>query len=115
MDKNAALDAFAALGQGTRLDVFRLLVTAGQTGMSAGDIGDTLAVRQNTMSAHLGVLARAGLIHSRREGRGIRYFADFGGMGRLVTFLLEDCCGGRPDLCRPILDELAVCAPPERS
>lgn len=107
MEKNQALDAFAALSQATRLDVFRLLVTAGETGMSAGDISETLGVRQNTMSANLSVLSRAGLIRSRREGRSIRYFADMDGMRGLLAFLMEDCCGGRPELCQPVINELA--------
>ncbi len=107
MEKNDALDAFAALGQSTRLDVFRLLVKVGGAGMSAGDISNALGVRQNTMSANLSILARAGLIHSEREGRNIRYFADMGGMRGLLAFLMEDCCGGRPDLCQPIINELA--------
>ena len=107
MDKNSALDAFAALSQSTRLDVVRLLIKAGKAGISAGDISDTLGVRQNTMSANLGVLARSGLIRSAREGRSIRYFADMDGMRGLLAFLMEDCCGGRPELCRPIIDELA--------
>lgn len=107
MDNIKALDAFAALSQSTRLDVFRLLIKAGQVGMSAGSIGDTLDVRQNTMSANLSVLARAGLIRSEREGRSIRYFADMDGMRGLLAFLLEDCCGGRSDLCQPIINEIA--------
>ncbi len=74
--------------------------------MSAGDISDTLNVRQNTMSANLSVLARSGLIRSQREGRTIRYFADMDGMRGLLGFLMEDCCGGRPELCQPVLNEL---------
>ncbi|WP_341224171.1 helix-turn-helix domain-containing protein [Loktanella salsilacus] len=107
MDKENALDAFAALSQATRLDVFRLLIKAGDAGMSAGDISDTLKVRQNTMSANLSILARAGLIRSTREGRSIRYFADMDGMRGLLAFLMEDCCGGRPDLCQPVIYEIA--------
>ncbi|SEK53035.1 ArsR/SmtB family transcription factor [Pacificibacter marinus] len=110
MDKNNALTAFSALSQETRLDVFRLLVKAGETGMSAGDIGDTLGVRQNTMSANLAILARSGLIRSKREGRSIRYLADMDGMRGLLAFLMEDCCGGQPELCQPVINELAcVC------
>ena len=107
MDKNHALDAFAALSQSTRLDVFRLLITAGEVGMSAGDISETLGVRQNTMSTNLAILARSGLIRSTREGRRIRYFADMDGMRGLLAFLMEDCCGGRPELCQPVINELA--------
>jgi DNA-binding transcriptional ArsR family regulator len=107
MDKNHALDAFAALSQSTRLDVFRLLIKAGEAGITAGDISDTLGVRQNTMSANLSVLARAGLIRNEREGRSIRYFADMDGMRGLLAFIMEDCCGGRPELCQLVIDELA--------
>jgi len=107
MDEIQALDAFNALSQSTRLDVFRLLIKAGETGMSAGEIGDTLGVRQNTMSANLSILTRSGLIRNEREGRNIRYFADMEGMRGLLAFLLEDCCGGRPELCQPVINELA--------
>lgn len=107
MDNIKALDAFAALSQSTRLDVFRLLIKAGHVGMSAGSISDALKVRQNTMSANLSVLARAGLIRSEREGRSIRYFADMDGMRGLLAFLLEDCCGGRAELCQPIINQIA--------
>lgn len=114
MDKSRALDAFGALGQSTRLDVFRLLIKAGAAGMSAGKISDTLGVRQNTMSANLAILARSGLIRSEREGRNIRYFADMDGMRGLLAFLMEDCCGGCPDLCQPVINEIA-CACPQTS
>lgn len=107
MDKTQALDAFAALGQATRLDVFRLLIKTGDAGLSAGEIGDALGVRQNTMSANLAILARSGLIRNAREGRSIRYFADMDGMRGLLAFLMEDCCGGRPAMCQPVINELA--------
>lgn len=107
MDKLNALKAFAALSQPTRLDVFRLLVRAGAEGMPAGDIGAALDVRQNTMSANLSILLNAGLIRNQRDGRSIRYHADMNGMRGLLAFLMEDCCGGAPERCQPVLDELA--------
>ena len=107
MDKKNALDAFSALSQSTRLDVFRLLVKAGDEGMFAGQISDALNVRQNTMSANLSILTQSGLIRNEREGRSIRYFADVDGMRGLLAFLMEDCCGGRPELCQPVIDEIA--------
>lgn len=75
--------------------------------MSAGDISDTLEVRQNTMSTNLNILSRAKLIRNKREGRSIRYFADMDGMRGLLAFLMEDCCGGHPELCQPVINELA--------
>ena len=107
MEKTRALDAFAALSQPSRLDAFRLLVKAGGAGMSAGEVGEALGARQNTMSTNLSILVRAGLIRSVREGRSIRYFADMDGMRGLLAFLMEDCCGGRPELCGPVIDQLA--------
>jgi len=107
MDNSQAIAAFAALAQPTRLDVFRLLVKAGGTGMSAGGIGEALGVKQNTMSANLAVLARSGLVRNEREGRTIRYHADIDGIRALLGFLMEDCCGGRAELCQPLIDEIA--------
>ena len=108
MDSPAALAAFGALSQPTRLAVFRLLVRAGRTGMTAGEIAAALDARQNTMSANLAILTGAGLLRNAREGRSIRYFADMEGARGLVAFLIEDCCGGRPELCQPLIDEIAT-------
>ncbi len=107
MDKSNALSVFAALSQPTRLDVFRLLVKAGEDGMLSGEIGEKLDVRQNTMSANLTVLLNAGLVRNERHGRTIRYFTDFDTMRGLLAFLMEDCCGGRTEICQPVIDEIA--------
>jgi len=104
MDKKLALLALAALGQETRLDVFRLLVKAGPDGLPAGEIGERLGTVQNTTSAHLKVLTHAGLIRAERDGRTIRYAADMTGFRDLLAFLMEDCCNGSPDLCRPVIE-----------
>ena len=104
MDKKAALAALAALGQETRLEVFRLLVQVGEQGVPAGEIASQLGTVQNTMSAHLKVLGHAGLVRAERDGRTIRYIADMTGFRDLLAFLMEDCCGGRPELCRPVID-----------
>lgn len=110
MDKTDALSAFSALSQSTRLDVFGLLIKAGEKGMLAGEISEMLDVRQNTMSANLSILAQSGLIRNERQGRSIRYFADMEEVRGLLAFLMEDCCGGRPELCQPVIDEIAfVC------
>lgn len=106
MDKLDALSAFSALSQPTRLDAFRLLIEAGEGGLAAGDIAEKLDVRQNTLSANLSVLLNAGLVTNQREGRVIRYFADTQGLRGLLGFLLNDCCGGQPDLCNPLIDAL---------
>ncbi len=107
MDKIEPTSAFAALSQQTRLDVFRLLIKAGSEGLLAGELADLLDVKQNTMSANLTVLLNAGLVRNERQGRSIRYFAGFGALRALLAFLMEDCCGGQPELCQPIIDEIA--------
>lgn len=104
MDKISALAALAALGQETRLDIFRLLVQAGPDGIAAGDVSARLGAVQNTVSAHLKTLAQAGLIRAEREGRSVRYTADMTGFRDLLAFLMEDCCNGAPELCRPVID-----------
>jgi ArsR family transcriptional regulator len=109
MDKNRALNALSALGQDTRLDAFRLLVKAGAQGMAAGEIAEALKVRQNTLSNNLSILLNAGLVRNEREGRSVRYFADFDGVRGLLAFLMEDCCAGKPELCQPAIDQI-TCA-----
>ena len=107
MDKADSIQALAALAHETRMDVFRLLIKQGPEGMAAGDIGERLGVKQNTMSVNLAVLNRAGLIRAQRDGRSVIYAADFEGVRGLLAFLMEDCCGGNPHLCQPVLDEIA--------
>lgn len=107
MDVLSATQAFSALSQSVRLDAYRLLIKAGEDGLQAGEISDQLGVRQNTMSANLAVLLHAGLVRNVREGRSIRYFADYRTTRHLLAFLMEDCCGGKPELCQPIINEIA--------
>ena len=99
MEGKEAVRAFSALAQDTRLKVFRLLVKAGPSGLAAGDIAEQLGVRPPTLSHHLGLLERSGLARSWRVERHIFYAAHIEGTRRLLTFLTEDCCQGRPELC----------------
>ncbi len=101
METEAAILSFAALAQSTRLDVFRLLVKHEPEGLAAGEIAKALAVPQNTMSSHLAILARAGLALAERKSRSIMYRANLARLNGVVAFLMEDCCGGRADLCAP--------------
>lgn len=102
MEADEAIGAFAALAQPTRLTVFRLLVQSGPEGINAGDIAAAVGVQPSTLSHHLGELERAGLAVSRRDGRQVFYAADYAGTRRLLGFLMEDCCRGRPEICEAL-------------
>lgn len=99
MEQKTAIDALGALAQDTRLTVFRLLVRQGPNGLNAGEIAERLGVTASTLSHHLANLERAGLLRSWRVQRQIFYAADFEGMRKLLAFLMEDCCQGRPEFC----------------
>jgi DNA-binding transcriptional ArsR family regulator len=92
--KTEAVEALGALAQEHRLDLFRLLVQAGRSGMSAGRIADRLGVPNSSLSFHLAQLQKAGLIAQRRDGRSLIYTADYAAMDRLVAYLMENCCAG---------------------
>ncbi|MBN9022489.1 MAG: helix-turn-helix transcriptional regulator [Rhizobiales bacterium] len=94
MEKIAAVASLSALAQGTRLDIFRLLVRAGREGRAVGDIGERLDLPSATLSFHLGQLKHAGLITFRREGRSLIYTANFAAMDGLIAYLMENCCAG---------------------
>jgi DNA-binding transcriptional ArsR family regulator len=102
MEKAHAVAALAALAQGNRLDVFRLLVQAGREGMSAGSIAATLKLAPNALTFHFDRLREAGLVTVKREGRSMIYAAQFETMSALLDYLTENCCGGEPEKCRPI-------------
>ena len=104
MDKTLACNALSSLAHETRLDAFRLLIKAGSPGIPAGQIAESLDVVQNTMSSHLSILARAQLIEKTRDGRVIRYHANYDHMRELLVYLLEDCCRGNSEICLPIAE-----------
>jgi len=106
MEKAAVLGALGALAQETRLDIFRLLVQRGPEGMPAGEIGARLRQPSTTMSFHLNQLRFAGLVSSRRQSRSIIYCANFRAMTDLLGYLMENCCGGRLELCSPTVTAL---------
>lgn len=99
MEMTEAATAFAALSQETRLELIRLLIAQGASGMPAGDIAGRLSVPPSTLSFHLAALERAGLTQSTRQGRQIVYAVRFAGLRQLLGYLTEACCAGQPDLC----------------
>jgi len=115
MDKEDAILALAALAQPTRLDCFQLLVSHEPEGLAAGEVARRLAVPHNTMSTHLAILTRAGLIRAERHSRSITYRASLDRFRALATYLLKDCCGGRPEVCAPLISDLALCCSSEEA
>jgi ArsR family transcriptional regulator, arsenate/arsenite/antimonite-responsive transcriptional repressor len=113
MDETQTIAAMGALAQATRLDTFRLLVKQEPEGVPAGELARLIGAPQNTMSAHLAVLARARLARGERRSRSIVYRADLGRFRALTQFLLEDCCGGHPEACAPLLAGPARACPPK--
>lgn len=105
MEVKSAVAALTALAQESRLRAFRLLVPAGTEGLAAGEIAEQLGVPPATLTFHLKELSHAGLIDSRREGRSIRYAIRAEAVCELLSYLLEDCCNGRPELCGGIAIE----------
>jgi DNA-binding transcriptional ArsR family regulator len=114
METQAALNGLSALAQEGRLAVFRLLVKAGPDGLAAGEIARKTDTAPNTLSAQLLLLANAGLVRARRDGRSIIYSADYDRMSALLLFLTEDCCGGRTEICAPLMQAVSRCCPPAR-
>jgi ArsR family transcriptional regulator len=111
MEMEEAILALAALAQPTRLDAFRLIVRHAPEGLPAGEIARALAVPHNTLSTHLAVLTRAGLIAPERQSRVISYRAELDRFRALVAYLVKDCCGGRPEVCAPLVGVLSACQP----
>ena len=108
-----AVQSLGALAQESRLSIFRLLVAAGPEGMAAGSIGEKLELPPATLSFHLAGLTRAGLAQSRQDGRFVIYSADSEGMGRLLAYLTEDCCGGKA--CVPVPIQFVTTKPRKRA
>jgi ArsR family transcriptional regulator, arsenate/arsenite/antimonite-responsive transcriptional repressor len=109
MKMKLAVQSLASLAHEHRLAAFRLLVRAGPDGLAAGEIAANLGLPPSSLSFHLSALESAGLVVSSRAGRFIHYRVEPRAVRRLMEFLTEDCCAGRPELC-PELG--AGCAPP---
>ena len=108
MKTSEAVGALAALAQDTRLDVFRLLVQQGASGLAAGEIAEHLDVAPATLSFHLKELSHANLVTARQDGRFVFYAANFANMTRLLAFLTDNCCAADGGACAP---GAAACTP----
>lgn len=104
MNEKEALAALSALAGATRLRVLRLLVRAAPDGLTAGEISAATEATPSRASFHLASLAKAGLVTQRRDGRQITYQVDFATVGRLLGYILTDCCQNNPTV-------LSCCTP----
>lgn len=105
MKKGKVLDALGALSHGKRLDIVRLLVPCGDTGLTAGEIGAKLNMPASGLSFHLSALEQAGLLTSHRQSRNVIYKVEHQRIGRIFSYLLNDCCGGHPKICEGTLPD----------
>lgn len=103
MNEATAISAFSALASEPRIRIVRALVKAAPNGLAAGDLAEAIGAPASSTSFHLSALERAGLLTSRRESRSIVYQASLHSIRELVLFLLEDCCGGQPDICSSVI------------
>ncbi|KQW73468.1 ArsR family transcriptional regulator [Phenylobacterium sp. Root77] len=109
MEMKSAVTSLAALAHEGRLAAFRLLVQAGGEGLAAGELARRLDMLPNTLSANLNILSHAGLVVAQRDGRSMIYRAQYDAMRDLLGFLVEDCCGGSPEICAPLMKVASDC------
>jgi DNA-binding transcriptional ArsR family regulator len=113
LSEDQAISALAALAQATRLAIYKLLIKHEPVGITAGVIAETIGAPHNTLSSHLAILVRAGLLRATREGRTIIYRSNVKGMQSLIQFLVNDCCDGHPELCNLLAGAAqGSCCPP---
>ncbi|HFQ14927.1 MAG TPA: ArsR family transcriptional regulator [Rhodobacteraceae bacterium] len=104
MEQVRVLQALSALSNATRLEIVRLLVPLGDGGLAAGEIAARLGISASALSFHLSALEQAGLLVSKKVSRKVIYRADHGQLGRVIAYLLNDCCAAHPkvrDRCQP--------------
>lgn len=104
MEIQQAVTALAALAHPMRLQIFRALVVAGPDGLNPGLLAEQLQLPAATLSFHLKELSHAGLADAERDGRFLRYRAQYAQMDALMGFLTENCCAGS-----------TTCSPRQRS
>jgi DNA-binding transcriptional ArsR family regulator len=115
MEDKTAVQALAALANEHRLRIFRTLVAVGPSGLHAGALAERLGIGATSLSFHLKELDRAGLLVSTRQGRNIVYAVQIEGIRELLTFLTEDCCQGRPELCGAAFSPEDICETSQNS
>ncbi|WP_407792297.1 ArsR/SmtB family transcription factor [Pigmentiphaga litoralis] len=103
MEMKTAARALTAIGNESRLLVYRMLIEAGPAGLPAGKLAELARMPPSSLSFHLKELVHADLLESRQEGRFVIYAAKYQTMNDLIGFLTENCCGGNP--CMPVAEQ----------
>lgn len=109
MDNKHVIVTLSALAQHTRLEVFRTLIASEPQGLAAGELARRSRAPHNTMSTHLAILSRAGLVTSERQSRNVYYRANLNAFREAMSYLLKDCCAGKPEICAPLIASLMPC------
>jgi DNA-binding transcriptional ArsR family regulator len=99
MKNTDAVQSLLALGQESRLNIFRLIVQRGSEGVTPSDIKESLGIPAATLSFHLKELYQANLILVERQSRNLIYRPHAEQVEALMDFLLFNCCGGQS--CAP--------------
>ena len=107
MNVQEATTILTGLANEMRLKIFRTLVARG--GMPAGELAEALGVAPSNLSFHLKDLHHAGLVSREKKGRQLIYAANIANLNALLGFLVDDCCGGRPDLCIRTIAPVSPC------
>jgi DNA-binding transcriptional ArsR family regulator len=100
MEMKTAARALTAIGNASRLLVYRMLIEAGPAGLPAGKLAELVGMPPSSLSFHLKELVHADLLEARHEGRFVIYAAKYQTMADLIGFLTDNCCGGNP--CMPV-------------
>ena len=100
MQNTDAISAFLALGQESRLNIFRLIVQRGECGLTPGEIIEKLGIPNATLSFHLKELVQSNLLQVERQSRNLIYRPNASLVKDLSAFLLDNCCGGKS--CIPV-------------
>lgn len=98
MDESQALLACQAMSDATRLRILRFLASCGSDGATAGRIGEAVDASSSRASFHLSTLSQAGLVSAKKRSRSVIYRLNFGQIGGLLDFIVEDCCQSRTEL-----------------
>jgi ArsR family transcriptional regulator, arsenate/arsenite/antimonite-responsive transcriptional repressor len=92
MDTRTTASRLEALGNETRLEIYRLLVRAGRSGLPVGEVQKRTGVVRSTLSHHLHKLIAVGLVYQAREGTTLYCHADYKAMDETINFLARECC-----------------------